>query len=216
MPWFGAARSPSPARRGHSHFGVSIWFTGRVLLLVRHGRTAANAARKLQGRLDLPLDDVGAAQVAAIAEWLGRPDRLISSPLLRARQTADAFGVLYEVDERWIELDYGTLDGVPVADVGDEIWARWRVDPHYQPGGGESLTVMHDRVIAAAEELLADAHEQTIVVTTHVSPIKAAMTWALGVDVTVGWRCHLDQASVCRIASGPHGPVLLGFNETRR
>ena len=42
------------------------------------------------------------------------------------------------------------------------------------------------------------------------------MTWALGVDVTVGWRCHLDQASVCRITVGPKGPVLLGFNETRR
>lgn len=187
-----------------------------MLVLVRHGRTEANAARKLQGRLDLPLDEVGVAQVAGVAEWLGRPDRLISSPLLRARQSADAFGVPYEVDDRWIELDYGTLDGVPVADVGDDVWARWRVDPLYQAGGGESMAAMRDRVIAAAEELLADAHEQIIVVTTHVSPIKAAMTWALGVDVSVGWRCHLDQASVCRIAVGAKGPVLLGFNETRR
>ncbi len=184
-------------------------------MLVRHGRTAANAAHKLQGRLDLPLDEVGAAQVAGIAQWL-RPDRLISSPLLRARQTAEAFAMPYEIDERWIELDYGALDGVPVTEVGADIWARWRVDPQYQAGGGESLAHMRERVGAAAEELLADAAKQTIVVTTHVSPIKAAMTWALGVDVTVGWRCHLDQASVCRIAAGPKGPVLLGFNETRR
>ena len=75
---------------------------------------------------------------------------------------------------------------------------------------------MRVRVVAAAEELLADAEKRLIVVTTHVSPIKAAITWALGVDVTVGWRCHLDQASVCRILAGPKGPVLLGFNETRR
>ena len=185
-------------------------------MLVRHGRTAANAARTLQGSLDLPLDEVGAAQVVGIAQWIGQPDRVISSPLLRARQTAEAFAMPYEIDDRWIELDYGSLDGVPMTDVGADIWARWRVDPRYQAGGGESLADMRERVVAAAEELLADAAEQTIVVTTHVSPIKAAMTWALGVDVTVGWRCHLDQASVCRIAAGPKGPVLLGFNETRR
>jgi broad specificity phosphatase PhoE len=187
-----------------------------VLILVRHGRTEANAARRLQGRLDLPLDGVGLAQVAGLAEWLGRPDRVISSPLLRARQTAEAFAVPYEVDERWIELDYGNLDGVPVAEVDDDVWARWRVDPLYQAGGGESMATMRARVVAAAEELLADAEERMIVVTTHVSPIKAALTWVLGVDVTVGWRCHLDQASVCRITVGPSGPVLLGFNETRR
>jgi broad specificity phosphatase PhoE len=187
-----------------------------VLILVRHGRTQANAGHRLQGRLDLPLDEVGVAQVTGIAAWLGRPDRVISSPLLRARQTAQAFDVPYEVDERWIELDYGTLDGVPVKDVAADIWARWRVDPDYRAGGGETLAEMRERVVGAAEELLADAADKTIVVTTHVSPIKATMTWVLGVDVTVGWHCHLDQASVCRIAAGPHGPVLLGFNETRR
>ncbi len=187
-----------------------------VLVLVRHGRTEANAARKLQGRLDLPLDDVGVAQVAGVAEWLGRPDRLISSPLLRARQTAEAFNVPYEVDDRWIELDYGSLDGVPVNEIGAEVWARWRGDSDYHAGGGESLGQMHTRVVAAAEELLAEAETRLIVVTTHVSPIKAAVTWALGVDVTIGWRCHLDQASVSRILAGPKGPVLLGFNETRR
>jgi broad specificity phosphatase PhoE len=187
-----------------------------VLLLVRHGRTAANASQRLQGRLDLPLDDVGLAQVAGLAAWLGTPDRVVSSPLSRARQTAAAFGVPYEIDDRWIELDYGSLDGVPVNEVGPEIWARWRGDPDYQPGGGESLAQMRERVVAAAEELLAAAAEQTIVVTTHVSPIKAAMTWALGVDVTAGWRCHLDQASVSRITTDAKGPVLLGFNETRR
>ena len=185
-------------------------------MLVRHGRTAANAARRLQGHLDLPLDDVGEAQVAEVARWVGQPDRVISSPLLRARQTAEAFGVPYEVDERWIEMNYGTLDGVPVSEVADDVWARWRGDANYEAGGGESLAQLRDRVVPAAEELLAEAARQTIVVTTHVSPVKAVITWALGVDVTVGWRCHLDQASVCRIAAGPTGPVLIGFNETRR
>lgn len=187
-----------------------------MLVLVRHGRTEANAARKLQGLLDLPLDEVGLEQAAGVAEWLGKPDRVISSPLIRARQTAEAFGMPYEIDDRWVELDFGSLDGVPVDEVDRDIWARWRVDPHFRAGGGETLHEMHKRVASAAEDLLADATHQMIVVTSHVSPIKAAVTWALGVDVTVGWRCHLDQASVCRILVGPTGPILLGYNETRR
>ena len=187
-----------------------------MLILVRHGRTEANAGRRLQGRLDLPLDEVGRAQVAEVAGWVGRPDRLISSPLLRARQTAEAFDMPYEIDERWTELDFGSLDGSPVGDVDAEIWARWRVDPSYRAGGGESMAAMYDRVVGAIEELLPDVKEQTIVVTTHVSPIKAAMSWVLDVDVTVGWRCHLDQGSVCRIIVGPTSPLLLSFNETRR
>jgi broad specificity phosphatase PhoE len=187
-----------------------------VLVLVRHGRTEANAARKLQGLLDLPLDEVGLAQAAGVAEWIGKPDRVISSPLIRARQTAEAFGVPYEIDDRWLELDYGDLDGVPLAEVGDDVWTNWRTDPHYRVGGGETMAEMHKRVVAAAEDVLADAATQLIVVTSHVSPIKAAVTWALGVDVSVGWRCHLDQASVCRILAGATGPILLGYNETRR
>lgn len=187
-----------------------------MLLLVRHGRTAANAAHRLQGRLDLPLDEVGTVQVAELARWIGPVDRVVSSPLVRARQTAEALGAGYEVDERWIELDYGTLDGAKLTDVGDDVWRHWRTDPTYRAGGVESLGELRDRVVPAAESLLADAGERTVVVTTHVSPIKAVVTWVLGVDVTAGWRCHLDHASVCRIASGPRGPVLVGFNETRR
>jgi broad specificity phosphatase PhoE len=187
-----------------------------VLVLVRHGRTEANAARKLQGLLDLPLDEVGLAQVAEVAGWLERPDRVISSPLQRARQTAEAFGLPYEIDDRWIELDYGSLDGVPIAEVDADVWPTWRSDADYRAGGGESMREMNQRSVAAAEELIDDARDQLIVVTSHVTPIKAVVTWALGVDVTAGWRLHLDQASVCRILVGSNGPVLLSFNETRR
>ena len=187
-----------------------------MLVLVRHGRTVANAARKLQGLLDLPLDEEGFAQVAGIAGWLDKPDRVISSPLVRARQTAEAFGMPYEIDDRWVELDYGSLDGVPIADVGEDIWAKWRSDPTYRAGGGESMEAMGRRSVAAAQELIDDARDQMIVVASHVSPIKAVVAWALGVDVNVVWAMHLDQASVTRILSSPAGPVLLAYNETRR
>jgi broad specificity phosphatase PhoE len=185
-----------------------------VLILVRHGRTAANAAGRLQGRVDHPLDETGRAQAERVASALGPVDRVVSSPLLRARQTAAAFGDVVEVDDRWIEIDYGTYDGVAVRDVPDEVWAAWRTRPAFVAGDGESYEDLHERVRAAAEELLADSVGRTVVVVSHVSPIKAALAWALDASHAAVFRCFLDQASITRIDLGPRGPVLRSFNET--
>ena len=100
-----------------------------MLILVRHGRTAANAAGQLQGRLDQPLDDLGERQALAVAAHVGAVDEVISSPLLRARQTAEAFGRPVNVDERWIEIAYGKYEGMPHGDVpvrGVELLAHRR------------------------------------------------------------------------------------------
>ena len=97
-----------------------------MLILVRHGRTALNAAGRLQGRIDEPLDDVGRKQAAIVAEHVGPVDVLISSPLRRATETAEAFGVPFESDERWIELSYGIFEGVAIADTPSEAWDHWR------------------------------------------------------------------------------------------
>ena len=124
-----------------------------MLILVRHGRTALNAAGKLQGRIDEPLDEVGEAQAVAVAAFVGSVDELISSPLLRAQQTARAFGLPFEIDERWIELAYGIYEGMPHADVPSEVWDHWRVDPGFVPEGGESLRALDRRVRAACADL---------------------------------------------------------------
>ena len=183
-------------------------------MLVRHGRTDINARGLLQGRLDPPLDEVGYVQAAEVAKSIGRADRVISSPLLRARETAEAFGAPVEIDERWIELDYGELDGLPVASVGMEVWQLWRADLGYTPAGGESIQAMAQRVLAACLDLADEAIERDIVVVSHVSPIKAAVTWALGVGTEAGWRTHLDAASITRVICRPDGPLLRTFNET--
>ena len=188
--------------------------TSGVLILVRHGRTDLNARGLLQGRIDQPLDEVGCVQAAELAKVLGRPDRVVSSPLLRARETAAAFGCPIEIDERWIELDYGELDGHPVSSVGAAVWAQWRSDLTFTPAGGESIHVMVQRVVEACDDLVGDAAHQDIVVVSHVSPIKAAVTWALGVSPETGWRTHLDAASITRVDCRPTGPVLRTFNET--
>jgi broad specificity phosphatase PhoE len=183
-----------------------------VLLLVRHGETTANVDGLLLGRADPPLTDLGRRQARALARALPTPARLISSPLARALETARAFDTAAEVDNRWVELDYGDLDLLPVAAVPADVWARWRDDPTFAPGGGESLRDLGARVEDACADIAEAASASVVVVVTHVSPIKAAIAWTLGVSHDIAWRMHVEDASVSRIDVGAHGAVLRWFN----
>lgn len=185
-----------------------------MLILCRHGRTATNAAGRIQGRVDPPLDDIGRAQAAALAAAVGTPARVLTSPLRRARETAAAFGGPVVEDARWVELDYGEWDERRLTEISPEAWARWRAAPDWAPPGGESLLTLGSRVREACEDLAADARERDVVVVSHVSPIKAAVAWALGVGDEVAWRLHLAPGSITRIAVRELGPVLVTFNET--
>ena len=133
-----------------------------MLIVVRHGRTTANREGRLLGRLDVDLDDHGRRQADAVAAAVGPVDRVITSPLARTRQTAEAWGVDVEVDERWIELDYGEFDGVPMRDIDGDVWARWRSDAHFAPPRGESLATLGERVRSACDELLDAAVDQRL------------------------------------------------------
>ena len=190
-----------------------------MLVLVRHGRTAANAAGLLQGHLDLSLDELGERQAAKLAATLASSAQIVvASPLRRARETAARIaaerGLDVVIDDRWIELDYGDFDGWPLGDIPRETWNRWRSDVTFAPPGGESLAALARRVVAACVDWADKASAGDVVVVSHVSPIKAALTWALGVGVEASWRTRLDPASITRIAFGPNGPVLAAFNET--
>jgi broad specificity phosphatase PhoE len=190
-----------------------------VLILVRHGQTDANARGVLLGRADPALDAVGrtqASSVAAALAPLARTTRVVSSPLRRTRETAAIItreGPV-DIDERWIELDYGALEGTPVAEVPEDTWRRWRNDPDFAPEGGETLRALGQRVAEACEELLPTALESDVIVVTHVSPVKAAAVWALGVGDDVTWRTYVAPGSITRIAARRFGPVLSSFNET--
>jgi broad specificity phosphatase PhoE len=203
-----------------------------VIVVVRHGRTAANAAGLLLGRADPVLDDIGRRQAAALAGVCAGLDlaRVITSPLTRCRQTAEVVAAAWtgpaagvaglrrgavpvDVDERWIELDYGELDGRPVREVPAATWAAWRADSSWQPPGGESLADLGARVRAACELLVDEARERDVVVVSHVSPIKAAVAWALGVGDEAVWRMWVGPASITRIGVSGPAPSLRTFNE---
>jgi broad specificity phosphatase PhoE len=193
-----------------------------MLILIRHGESVANAQGLLLGRTDAELTEKGMAQAAAVRQLLHAPVNVLrSSPLSRARDTAALLGIdaRVEIDDRWIEVDYGEYECQPLRDVPADVWREWRRTPDYRPAGGETLAEVDARVAAACDELFASAGAAAraphgdVVVVSHVTPIKAAVAWALGMGAELSWRLHLQTASVTRIGWDNDAPVLYGFNE---
>jgi probable phosphoglycerate mutase len=192
-----------------------------VLILVRHGESVANAQGLLLGRTDAELTETGRAQAAAVPTLLERPVvELRSSPLCRAVDTAELFGLGLPVivDERWIEVDYGEFECQPLGDIPADVWQKWQGDRDFRPVDGESLTEVDVRIATACEELFASdgsgarRRDGDVVIVSHVTPIKAAVAWALGTP-DLYWRLYLRTASVTRISWNRDAPILHGFNE---
>lgn len=190
-----------------------------MLVLVRHGRTRHNASRRLLGRLDVDLDELGERQAGALgaSPVLAGVERIVTSPLLRTRRTAAALaavtGAPVEVDDRWVEVDYGVYDGLPLQEVPATVWSSWDADLEWAPEGGESLAAVARRVRAACAEVWADAQRRDVAVVSHVSPIKAALGWAMGLPETTAPSLFVEVASLHRIGPGRAGPTLWSLNE---
>ena len=189
-----------------------------MISFVRHGETAHNRDGRLQGRADLELSARGIDQVARLAKRFpaGSLTAVFTSPLRRARQTADAIaaccGAPVEVDERLIELDYGDWDGRALAEIPADAWSVWRADPNFAPPGGESLVAVTARVAGFCGDRLGG--EGAIAAVSHVSPIKAAVAWALAVDERATWRMQLGLATISTIGARPDGSgYLLSYND---
>lgn len=192
-----------------------------MLVLVRHAESSANAESRLLGRAEVPLTARGHEQIEALRRALGPVARLVSSPLQRAVETAEGLTTRapLQIDDRWIEIDYGELDRRPLAEVPGDLWVRWRSDAEYRPPGGESLAAVGRRVGKACEELFADDGsgardpDGDVVVVSHVSPIKAAVAWSLGQAEDMIWRLYLSTGSITRIGWAGNQPILYSYNE---
>ncbi len=191
-----------------------------MLLLVRHGQSTTNADGLLVGRTDAALTELGRTEAAAVGALLPSVATVLTSPLRRAVATAGLAvpGISAAIEPRLVEMHYGVFDGRRAAEVTPAQWQQWRSDPDFAPEGGESVAQVHERVTSLLEELFAthgegardpDAH---VVAVSHVSPIKAAVAWALGGTPEMTWRMYLANASVTAIGFGPGGPSLRAFN----
>lgn len=175
------------------------------LILLRHGQTPASVQRLYSGRGNPSLTDVGRDQAAAAARMLAQTpiDAVLTSPLRRARETADTVvagrGLVPQVEDSLIETDFGTWEGLSFTQAGErdpELHARWLRDTSVAAPGGESFDSVHDRVTGLVQRVVSDFPGRTVLVVSHVTPIKTVLRIALDAGPNLLYRLHLDLASV--------------------
>ena len=195
-----------------------------VTLLLRHGQTPMSVEKRYAGRTDAPLTDAGIQQAVAAAKRLAAAgiDAIVASPLRRAMRTAEEVsavtGVPVTADDGFRETDFGAWEGLTFAEVRkrwpSELTA-WLSDPSIAPPGGESFAQVSDRVTAALHRVLAARAGQTVLIVSHVTPIKTLVAAALLAPPAALFRMHLDVAALCQVDWYADGPaVLSSFNNT--
>lgn len=176
------------------------------LLLLRHGQTELSRQRRYSGRGNPELTDIGRRQAADAARYLagkGGIAAVVSSPLQRAHATAtaaaEALGLTVAVDDGLIETDFGDWEGLTFLEAAQrdpELHGRWLRDTSVAAPGGESFEQVARRVHGVRERLIADHGPATVLLVSHVTPIKTLLRFALGAGPSVLHRLHLDLASL--------------------
>lgn len=195
------------------------------LILVRHGATAHSAERRFSGRNALTLDALGERQAAALARRassFGPVAGVVSSPLPRARQTADAIaaalGLSVLENAELAEVDFGRWEGLTFAEANaahPRELADWTASPEVAPPDGESFTDLGRRVRRGRDAVISAFPGRTAVVVTHVSPIKTLTRMALDAPPAAMFRLYLDTASVSIIDYHDDGSCSVRlFNDT--
>ena len=191
---------------------------------MRHGQTSTTGVT-LPGRAPgLHLADKGreeAAEVASRIASLPRLAAIYSSPLERARETAEpiatASGLAVTIEPGLLECDYGEWTGLPLKELSRR--PEWKTIQRYPSGfrfpGGESFTEMQARMTGTLARLVLAHLGQTVVAVSHADPIKTAVAHALGTHLDLFQRIAIFTASVTAIAYGPAGPTVLAVNGTR-
>ncbi|MFF4855985.1 bifunctional RNase H/acid phosphatase [Streptomyces rubiginosohelvolus] len=184
-----------------------------TLVLLRHGETALTPEKRFSGSggTDPELSAVGRGQAERAAGHfaaLGTVQEIVSSPLRRCRETAAAvaarLGLDVRIDESLRETDFGAWEGLTFGEVreryGDDLTA-WLASPDTAPtGGGESFAQVAERVAAARDRLVARYAGRTVLLVTHVTPIKTFVRLALGAPPEALFRMELSAASISTVA----------------
>jgi probable phosphoglycerate mutase len=225
-----AVEEPDEGRKAAPRASTRGWHppTGppTTLILVRHGVTDHTSRKVFSGGMasaNPPLNDEGRAQVRATGQWLSpmrdQVDALVASPVRRTHESAEILGELLghevEFEEGIAEMEFGTWDGLTFDEVQqqfpDELSA-WLGDLEYPAGGGESFRSVAERVLVGRDRIVAAYTGQTVLVVSHVTPIKTLVADALGAPLEALYRMELSPASVTVISyfegRGPNAEQL--------
>jgi probable phosphoglycerate mutase len=181
-----------------------------TVVLVRHGVTPHTVDKRFSGGLasaNPGLSDEGKDQIRAVADWLGplaeRVDAVVASPVRRTLESAEilaeTLGRPVEVEPGFAEMEFGVWDGMTFAEVGEEYpddLKAWLGSTEVAPGGGESFRTVQRRVLDGLARLLEAHAGKTVVVVSHVTPIKTLVANAVDAPLEAVFRMELTPASV--------------------
>jgi probable phosphoglycerate mutase len=210
--------SPAAAAEGDAPASIQSqargWSAGSstptTLVLVRHGVTAHTVDKRFSGGLassNPGLSDDGRAQVRATAEWLApiaeRVDAVIASPVRRTRESAEivaeVLGRPLTEEPGFAEMEFGVWDGMTFGEVAKahpEGLDAWLGSLDVAPEGGESFRVVEQRVLDGLQRVLDAYAGRTVVVVSHVTPIKTLVAHAVNAPLDSVFRMELSPASV--------------------
>jgi len=202
------------------------------LLIVRHGRTAWNIDGRFQGQLDIPLDEVGQDQAAAVAHRLAqeRPVAIYASDLSRAWQTARSIqNAITEaiqpdpvpplvLEPRLREMHFGEWQGLTYAEIQacqPAALAAWEADwLNNAPPGGETLEQLVERVQSVYQEILSAHPDGTVLMVGHGGALQTLICLALGLPPERFWQLQLDNTGIADLRLYPEGAILNLLNDT--
>jgi probable phosphoglycerate mutase len=176
------------------------------VILIRHGQTVWNKGDRFRGQIDLDLDDVGLRQAEAIAYHVKHwpVSHLFSSPLKRARQTAQAVADIMSLDTKQVDgfndINYGQWQGRTPSAMAVEhpdLYHLWRTQPDLVTfPEGEGLNQIRNRATSALEELLTRYPGKTIVIVSHKVVCKLIILHVLGLDSSHFWNVEQDNGAI--------------------
>ncbi|MFF4584270.1 bifunctional RNase H/acid phosphatase [Streptomyces sp. NPDC001388] len=199
-----------------------------TFVLLRHGETPLTPQKRFSGSggTDPSLSDVGREQAERVAAALARRgtiQHILASPLARTRETAGAvasrLGLEVTIEEGLIETDFGAWEGLTFGEVRErhpDDLNKWLADPEAEPtGGGESFAATAARIAATRDKLVAAYAGRTVLLVTHVTPIKTFVRLALGAPPESLFRMELSAASLSAVAYYADGNASVRlFNDT--
>ena len=195
------------------------------IIAVRHGETAWNVDTRIQGHLDIALNDTGRWQARQVAHALADEPlaAVYTSDLQRAHATAQAIaqasGAPLVAEPGLRERSFGELEGRTFAEIEAELpeqARRWRQrDPHFAPTGGETLVQLRERIAATTHRLAAQHTEQLIVLVAHGGVLDMLYRLATGLDLQAPRTWLVTNASINRLLWTPQGLTLVGWADTQ-
>ncbi len=193
------------------------------LFLTRHGQTDWNIAGRYQGQSDVPLNQTGILQAAALAKRLSteKIDAIYSSDLSRAKDTAQAIANFHQLhintDSRWRELNFGDWEGMNYKEMSahsPELFENWMKDSvNTSTPNGESLKQLARRVKTAFDEIKNKHKDQTVLVVSHSGALQALLATLLSIELNFYWQFKISQASLSELKVYEDSVVLNLLND---